>query len=117
MSIFEGLYIDTDTLKYRQYIDISIQYFVTFTLDVGNITTSTPSRKIVQKRKQDGIVPILTNTSLMLLRLCGKYLHLMQMLEPISENVFISMTELLDFYLLTVFNFFTTNLVSINYIY
>ena len=58
-------------------------------------------------------VPILTNTSLMVLRLLGKYIHLMQMLEPISNDVFISMTQLLDFYVLTVFNHFTRDLVSI----
>ena len=46
----------------------------------------------------------------MLLRLCGKYLHLMQMLEPISNNVFSAMTMLLDFYLINVYDIFTSTL-------
>ena len=57
-------------------------------------------------------VPILTNTSLMLLRLIGKYLHLMQMLEPISNDIFHAMNQLLEFYVLTVYRHFTKNLVE-----
>ena len=59
-------------------------------------------------------VPFVTNTSLMLLRLCGKYLHLMHMLEPISDDVFSAMTMLLDFYLMNVYDLFTSGLVSVN---
>jgi hypothetical protein len=47
----------------------------------------------------------------MLLRLWGKYLHLMRALGPIAPNVFHSMTQLLDFYALVVHEFFTQNLV------
>lgn len=56
--------------------------------------------------------PILTNTSLMILRLCGKYIHLMKALEPIASNVFISMMQLLEYYLFVVYNFFTKDLSS-----
>ena len=56
--------------------------------------------------------PVLTNTSLMLLRLWGKYLHLLQMLEPISDEVFLAMTNLMDFYLFNVYQAFTKDLVS-----
>ena len=55
---------------------------------------------------------VLTNTSLMLLRLCGKYLHLMKALEPIASNVFTSMTQLIEFYLLVVHEFFAKAAVS-----
>lgn len=48
----------------------------------------------------------------MLLRLCGKYLHLMQALEPIASNVFVSMSQLIDFYVLAVFEFFSRDQVS-----
>lgn len=65
-----------------------------------------------EKKLEKGQVPIVTNTSLMLLRLCGKYLHLLQALEPISTEVFACMTNLLDFYTLTVFDIFTQDLVS-----
>ena len=65
-----------------------------------------------EKKLEKGQLPIVTNTSLMLLRLCGKYLHLLQTLEPISIEVFACMTNLLDFYTLTVFDLFTQDLVS-----
>lgn len=61
-------------------------------------------------------MPILTNTSLMLLRLFGKYLHLMQMLNPISGEVFEGLTALFDFYFLTAFRLFTKDLNNANVI-
>ena len=57
-------------------------------------------------------MPVLTNTSLMLLRLFGKYLHLMQILNPISQEVFQGLTTLFDYYFLTVHRTFTKDLVS-----
>lgn len=56
--------------------------------------------------------PFITSTSLMLLRLFGKYLHLLQMLEPISSQVFGCLTQLMDRYLMAVFECFTKDLVS-----
>ena len=56
--------------------------------------------------------PVLTNTSLMVLRLCGKYLHLMRALRPIATDVFASMAQLVDYYALVVHAFFTQSLVS-----
>ena len=47
----------------------------------------------------------------MLLRLCGKYIHLMKDLQPIASDVFRAMTQLLDFYVIVVYNFFTKDLV------
>ena len=64
-----------------------------------------------EKKLEKGQLSIVTNTSLMLLRLCGKYLHLLQALEPISIEVFACMTNLLDFYTLTVYDIFTQDLV------
>ena len=62
----------------------------------------------------DENMPILTNTSLMLLRLFGKYLHLLQILNPISQEVFKGLTALFDFYFLTVFRLFTKDLNDLN---
>lgn len=56
--------------------------------------------------------PVMTNASLMLLRLCGKYLHLMQRLQPIAYDVFVAMTQLLEYYFINVHTFFTRDLVS-----
>ena len=55
--------------------------------------------------------PVMTNASLMLLRLCGKYLHLMQRLQPIAYDVFVAMTQLLEYYFMNVHTFFTRDLV------
>jgi len=54
--------------------------------------------------------PVITTTSLMLLRLCGKYLHLMQKLQPIATSVFIAMTQLIDFYFINVHSIFSSDL-------
>ena len=73
---------------------------------------SNPVQALMMKPKtKNQVVPILTNTSLMILRLIGKYFHLMQMLEPIASDVFSSMTQLLDFYVLTIYKHFTRDLV------
>ena len=66
---------------------------------------------MMKPKTKNQVVPILTNTSLMILRLIGKYFHLMQMLEPIASDVFSSMTQLLDFYVLTIYKNFTRDLV------
>ena len=88
--------------------------------------TSTPRRlsrisKPNQRRFQSQVsmigsanadYPVMTNASLMLLRLCGKYLHLMQRLQPIAYDVFVAMTQLLEYYFINVHTFFTRDLVS-----
>ena len=82
----------------------------------SNAVTSAPiapkkkHKKLTTKKTAE--IPILSNTSLMMLRLFGKYLHLMQMLEPISTDVFKAMTQLLDYYLVNVHTFFLPYLVS-----
>ena len=68
-------------------------------------------RRTTSRNRRRLELPILTNTSLMLLRLCGKYIHLMKDLQPIASDVFRAMTQLLDFYVIVVYNFFTKDLV------
>ena len=41
----------------------------------------------------------------------------MQMLEPIASDVFSSMTQLLDFYVLTIYKHFTRDLVRFSEFY
>jgi hypothetical protein len=55
--------------------------------------------------------PILTNTTLMVLRQCGKYLQMSRLLRPIASEVIVCMSELFDYYLYAVHAFFTTDLV------
>ena len=68
-------------------------------------------RRTTSRSRRRPELPVLTNTSLMLLRLCGKYTHLMKDLKPIASDVFRAMTQLLDFYVIAVYAFFTKDLV------
>ena len=67
---------------------------------------STPAKKRMTKSP-----PVITTTSLILLRLCGKYLHLMQMLRPIAADVFLAMTQLIEYYFVNVHILFSNDLV------
>ena len=57
--------------------------------------------------------PILTNTTLTVLRHCGKYLQMSRLLRPIASEVIMSMSQLFEYYLYAVHAFFTTDLVSV----
>jgi len=57
-------------------------------------------------------LPVITTTSLMVLRLCGKYLRVMQMLQPIARDVFVAMTQLMEYYFINVHHMFTQDLRS-----
>ncbi|KAK6190358.1 hypothetical protein SNE40_002246 [Patella caerulea] len=50
--------------------------------------------------------PIVTNTTLNVLRVMGKYLKMMTVLRPISFDVITCLAQLFDFYLFTIFSFF-----------
>ncbi|GIY34880.1 hypothetical protein CDAR_389061 [Caerostris darwini] len=51
-------------------------------------------------------VPILTNTTLNVLRSFGKYMQMMSVLKPIAFDVLICMTQLFDYYMYSVYIFF-----------
>ncbi|XP_047487381.1 syndetin-like [Penaeus chinensis] len=50
--------------------------------------------------------PIVTNTTLTILRLIGKYIQMMRLLQPIAFDVMVCLSHLFDYYLYTVFMFF-----------
>ena len=52
----------------------------------------------------------LGNTTLMVLRLVGRYSHLMNLLHPIADEILLGMKQLFDFYLFTVHKFFSSDL-------
>ncbi|KAK6634867.1 hypothetical protein RUM44_000114 [Polyplax serrata] len=56
-------------------------------------------------------VPIVANTTLTVLRLCGKYLQMGRLLKPIALDVILSMCQLFDYYLYNVYHFFTKDLL------
>ncbi|XP_025830981.1 syndetin isoform X2 [Agrilus planipennis] len=69
--------------------------------------------KIPQKDKREKHsvkAPILTNTTLTVLRQMGKYLQMSRLLRPIAFDIIMCMTQLFDFYLYTVHSFFASDL-------
>lgn len=71
---------------------------------------SKPSSKKMS-RKEFMKAPILTNTTLTVLRLCGKYVQMSRLLRPIAFEVIVCMSQLFDYYLFAVHTFFTADLV------
>ncbi|XP_065839973.1 syndetin-like isoform X2 [Oscarella lobularis] len=53
--------------------------------------------------------PILTNSTLMIVRFFGKYMQMMNLLKPIAFDVMQSMSQLFDFYLYTIYAFFASD--------
>uniref|UniRef100_A0A672ITW3 VPS50 EARP/GARPII complex subunit n=1 Tax=Salarias fasciatus TaxID=181472 RepID=A0A672ITW3_SALFA len=80
-------------------------------------TTSTPGRNLVKtksKKKSDYNLnktnaPILTNTTLNVIRLVGKYMQMMNILKPIAFDVIHCVSQLFDYYLYAVYTFFGRN--------
>ncbi|CAG9862024.1 unnamed protein product [Phyllotreta striolata] len=69
------------------------------------------SRQTLKERK-DKIhnSPILTNTTLTVLRQMGKYLQMSRLLKPIADRIISCMNQLFDYYLYSVHSFFTVDL-------
>ncbi|CAL4139788.1 unnamed protein product, partial [Meganyctiphanes norvegica] len=64
------------------------------------------NRKVDPKKSGNAAGPIVTNTTLTILRLIGKYIQMMRLLQPIAFDVMVCLSHLFDYYLFTVFNFF-----------
>lgn len=73
---------------------------------------STTNKK---KEKHNLKAPILTNTTLTVLRQMGKYLQMSRLMKAIAYNIIAKMNELFDFYLYAVHSFFTSDLVIIEF--
>uniref|UniRef100_H2YKF9 Syndetin C-terminal domain-containing protein n=1 Tax=Ciona savignyi TaxID=51511 RepID=H2YKF9_CIOSA len=58
--------------------------------------------------------PVLTNTALHVLRLCGSYLKMCDVLKPIALDVVMCMSQLFDLYFHAVYSFFSTDEVGIS---
>jgi len=69
-------------------------------------------RAVSSKKPNARIVvnsPIISNTTLNVLRSFGKYMQMMSVLKPIAFDVVICMSQLFDYYLYTVYMFFASN--------
>ncbi|XP_035688646.1 syndetin-like isoform X2 [Branchiostoma floridae] len=76
----------------------------------GETPVRRDSRKKYDKSRKFNNAPILTNTTLNVLRLFGKYMQMMNVLKPIAFDVVICMSQLFDYYLFSVYSFFATDL-------
>ncbi|CAG9830056.1 unnamed protein product [Diabrotica balteata] len=71
-------------------------------------------RRVNSKDKKDKTQsnnPVLTNTSLTVLRQMGKYIQMSRLLKPIAFRIISCMNQLFDYYLYSVHLFFTADLV------
>uniref|UniRef100_A0A3P8YZQ8 VPS50 EARP/GARPII complex subunit n=1 Tax=Esox lucius TaxID=8010 RepID=A0A3P8YZQ8_ESOLU len=78
--------------------------------------TGIASRETLRSRKKSdyslnkgSAAPILTNTTLNVIRLVGKYMQMMNILKPISFDVIHCVSQLFDYYLYAVYTFFGRN--------
>lgn len=98
-------------------IRILILVTVFFFLGCGEIFTFAVGQKKKKRKNKTETEsklsgPILANTTITVLRHCGKYLQMCRLLKPIALDVILCMCQLYDYYLFNVFQFFTADLVS-----
>ncbi|XP_067147787.1 syndetin isoform X2 [Apteryx mantelli] len=81
----------------------------------GDAPVKSVSRETLRSRKRSDYnlnkvnAPILTNTTLNVVRLVGKYMQMMDILKPIAFDVIHFMSQLFDYYLYAVYTFFGRN--------
>jgi hypothetical protein len=64
------------------------------------------------KKKNTHIGPIITNTTLSVLRICGKYLQVTKLCKDETTIVIQYMIQIFELYLYAVYSFFAVDLVS-----
>lgn len=79
--------------------------------DYQRISKTSKKHNFTAKKKQS---PILTNTTLNVLRLFGKYMQMMHVLKPIAFDVLNCMFQLFDYYMYAVFCFFAKEMCNLN---
>ncbi|KAG9279790.1 syndetin isoform X1 [Astyanax mexicanus] len=81
----------------------------------GDVPAKSVSRETLRSRKRSDYnlnkanAPILTNTTLNVIRLVGKYMQMMNILKPIAFDVIHCVSQLFDYYLYAVYTFFGRN--------
>uniref|UniRef100_A0A8C2TBZ9 VPS50 subunit of EARP/GARPII complex n=1 Tax=Coturnix japonica TaxID=93934 RepID=A0A8C2TBZ9_COTJA len=86
----------------------------TVSSDGSSVVGTEENKTLKSKKKSDyslnkGNAPILTNTTLNVVRLVGKYMQMMNILKPIAFDVIHFMSQLFDYYLYAVYTFFGRN--------
>uniref|UniRef100_A0A1B6C6F1 Vacuolar protein sorting-associated protein 54 N-terminal domain-containing protein n=1 Tax=Clastoptera arizonana TaxID=38151 RepID=A0A1B6C6F1_9HEMI len=62
------------------------------------------------KSKPDCTCPLLTNTTLTVLRHCGKYLQMSRLLRSNATDVILCLSQLFEYYLYSIYTFFASDL-------
>ncbi|XP_070199146.1 syndetin-like [Littorina saxatilis] len=78
----------------------------------GRHSSSSSGRSRFHRSSSRSPGPIITMTTLNVLRVVGKYLQMVSVLQPIAFDVISCMSQLFDYYLYTVFCFFATDRIS-----
>lgn len=66
----------------------------------------------ILKKKPKHAGPIITNTTLNVLRICGKYLQVTQIFKEVTQLIIQYMVQIFELYFYTVHSFFTVDLVT-----
>lgn len=69
-------------------------------------SNSRQTKRRLSKSKNEKFIPIVTNTTLNVMRVIGKYMQMMTVLKPIAFDVVLCMSQLFDYYFYTVYSFF-----------
>lgn len=69
-------------------------------------SNSRQTKRRLSKSKNEKFIPIVTNTTLNVMRVIGKYMQMMTVLKPIAFDVILCMSQLFDYYFYTVYSFF-----------
>ena len=69
-------------------------------------TSSLSSKRSYSRQLSTSKIPLITNTTLSILRYFGKYMQMMTLLKPVAFDVLICMSQLFDYYLHTVHQLF-----------
>ncbi|XP_022337065.2 syndetin-like isoform X3 [Crassostrea virginica] len=80
----------------------------------GEDRPSRQTKRRLSKSKNEKFIPIVTNTTLNVMRVIGKYMQMMTVLKPIAFDVILCMSQLFDYYFYTVYTFFGADTVIKN---
>jgi hypothetical protein len=75
---------------------------------------SSPGPKYTRTRSESSKGPVLANVTLTVVRFCGNYMQMMNVLQPIAYDVIQCLTNLFDYYLYAVYTFFAKDMVIIS---
>ncbi|XP_048779720.2 syndetin-like isoform X2 [Ostrea edulis] len=68
-------------------------------------------KRRISRGRNEKFIPIVTNTTLNVMRVIGKYMQMMTVLKPIAFDVILCMSQLFDYYFYTVYSFFGADAV------